>query len=145
MVLESDPQRRWAATVESVDPLAAPRQRGVPVQYFRCVLALETTDPSVMKPGARVQAEIVVADLKDALTVPRFAIRGGEDGPAVERVDSDGTELVSVVLGPASAGRVVVASGLAAGDRIVVSGRPASAQPHAEPNAPPAIPSGTGG
>jgi HlyD family secretion protein len=118
--LEAFPDTAWPATVESVDPLAAPRQRGVPVQYFRCVLALESTDPTVMKPGARVHAEILVADLEGVVVVPRFAVASGGDGATVLRLGPHGPEPVPVTVGPASAGRVVVTEGLSVGDHLVI-------------------------
>jgi RND family efflux transporter MFP subunit len=137
--LEASPATEWAATVESVDPLAAPRQQGVPVQYFRCVLALETTDPGVMKPGARVQAEIVIADLEDAVVVPRYAIATSDEGTKVLREGPDGPEIVPVTLGPSAAGRVVVTDGLEAGDQLVIdaiNGRNANGGGRSEPAAP---------
>lgn len=122
-----------AGIVKTVDALAKPRFRGVPVQYFSAVVTLPRTDEVTMKPGQRVQAVITVADVADAVTVPRQAV-----------IERDGTRLVyrrgrwgrfvpvEVTLGTAALGRVVVEQGLADGDVIALADptqAPAQASP----------------
>ena len=130
LVIESQPGVEYAATVKSVDKLAKPRQRGVPVQYFAVVLTLERTDRAVMKPGQRVRATVVL-DRAEALVAPRQAIFDKDGKTVAYRLGAHGFEPVAVELGTASAGRVVVEKGLAAGDRIALRDptRPASAGP----------------
>jgi HlyD family secretion protein len=118
--LESDPGTAHAAVVKSIDPMAGRRNRRVPVQYFRTVLALESTDPDAMKPGARVHAEIRIADLDAAVTVPRQALCTLDGEPIVYRLESGAFEPVQVELGPAAISRVAIASGLADGDVIAL-------------------------
>ncbi|MEN8165787.1 MAG: efflux RND transporter periplasmic adaptor subunit, partial [Acidobacteriota bacterium] len=120
VTVESRPERPFEGVVSSIDPIAQRRVRWVPVQYFRVVVELSETDLGVMKPGARVKAEIVTADLEEALTVPRQAV-GTEDGkPVVWRLDHGEFKEVPVELGPASVSRVVIASGLEPGDHIAL-------------------------
>ncbi|MEX1312418.1 MAG: HlyD family efflux transporter periplasmic adaptor subunit [Candidatus Sulfomarinibacteraceae bacterium] len=118
--LEAHPGEPHAAAVEKIDPMAGRRNRRVPVQYFRTVLALEETDTEVMKPGARVRAEITIADLDEAITVPRQAVCSLDGASVVHRWTRRGFEPVEVELGPAALGRVVIASGLDPGDRIAL-------------------------
>ncbi|HSN55539.1 MAG TPA: efflux RND transporter periplasmic adaptor subunit [Candidatus Sulfomarinibacteraceae bacterium] len=118
--LEASPGVEHAARVKAIDPMAGRRNRQVPVQYFRAVLELERTDPASMKPGARVRSEILVADLENAITVPRQAVCSLDGGPVVYRRSRGGFEAVPVELGPAALGRVVVASGLDDGDVIAL-------------------------
>jgi RND family efflux transporter MFP subunit len=118
--IEAHPDRPIAATVKSVAPIAQQRGRGAPVQYFLVVLQLDHTEEEIMKPGARVSGEILLADLDDVLTVPRQAIGNKEGSPVVWRKLNDGFEAVEVELGAAAAGRVVVTSGLEAGDVIAL-------------------------
>ena len=118
--LEAHPGEPHAASVEKIDPMAGRRNRRVPVQYFRTVLALEETDTEVMKPGARVRAEITIADLDEAITVPRQAVCAVDGASVVYRWTRRGFEPVEVELGPAALGRVVIASGLEPGDRIAL-------------------------
>lgn len=121
VVVESHPERRFAATVQRVDSLAKPRLRGSPVQYFAVTLALAETVPGVMKPGARVRATIDLGQLDGALAVPRQAVVSRDGENLVYRKSArGGFEPVEVTLGPAAMGRVVVSSGLAAGDVIAL-------------------------
>jgi multidrug efflux pump subunit AcrA (membrane-fusion protein) len=121
VVVESHPERRFAATVERVDSLAKPRLRGSPVQYFAVTLTLAETVPAVMKPGARVRATIDLGGLDGALAVPRQAVVSRDGANLVyRRAAGGGFEPVEVTLGPTAMGRVVVTSGLEAGDVIAL-------------------------
>jgi multidrug efflux pump subunit AcrA (membrane-fusion protein) len=119
--LEAHPRRVFAATVSQVDKLAKPRRRGSPVQYFAVVLDLDETVPEVMKPGQRVRATLRMDALDSALTVPRQAVFDRDGEPLVYRRSRSGFEPVTVELGPAAMGRVVVAGGLDAGDVIALA------------------------
>lgn len=119
--LESAPGVRYAGRVARVDSLAKPRLRGSPVQYFAVTLELDRTDPVRMKPGARVRAWLTLDELPRAVTVPRQAVFEREGKSVVYRRRGDGGfEPVPVVLGPAAPGRVVIASGLAAGEVVAL-------------------------
>jgi len=120
VVLESRPDVEWPAEIRRVDPLAKPRLRGSPVQYFAVTLKLAKTDPQVMKPGQRVRATLFLEDLKDAIAVPRQAVFE-QDGKKIAYVRRTGTfEPVEVTLGPASMGRVVIEKGIAPGDEVAL-------------------------
>ena len=121
VTIEGRPERPVAATVARVDPVAAPRLRGVPVQFFRTTLTLEHTDPDVMKPGQRIRAEIVLAQEDSALTVPLQSVFERDGKTVVYRRHGRRFDPVEVSLGTESAGRAVVLSGLDAGDEIALS------------------------
>ncbi len=127
-----------AATVTSVDALARPRLRNVPIQYFGAVLSLASTDPARMKPGERVVAILDLGSEKDALVVPRHAVfeRGGRT--VVFRRVRGKLSAVPVTLGTSALGRVAVASGLAEGDVIAL------VDPEARPEAPASPPAAAG-
>ncbi len=118
--IEASPRIEHAATVKSVDPVAGRRNRQVPVQYFRTVLELERTDRETMKPGSRVRSEIVIADLEEAITVPRQAVCDVDGTTVIYRWRRGGFQPVEVNLGPAALGRVVVESGIGEGDVIAL-------------------------
>ncbi len=120
VILEAWPDEPVAATVENVDPIAQRRNRRAPVQYFRAILTLDRTDALRMKPGARVRAEIAIADLDETITVPRQAVGNIDGVPVVWRRDGDAFEEVAIVLGPSALGRVAVVSGLQPGDEIAL-------------------------
>jgi HlyD family secretion protein len=120
VVLESRPDVAWPAQIRRVDPLAKPRLRGSPVQYFSVVLKLERTDPQVMKPGQRVRATLYLEERKDALVVPRQAVFE-QDGKKIVYVRrGGGFEPAEVTLGPSSMGRVVLEKGIKPGDEVAL-------------------------
>lgn len=125
VVLEARPGAEHAARISRVEALAKPRFRGSPVQYFGVVLTLDRTDPRIMKPGQRVRATLNLDERPKALTVPRQAVFEREGKMVVyrrERQEAGGDlEPVEVTLGPGSAGRVVVESGLRPGDIVALS------------------------
>jgi HlyD family secretion protein len=117
--IEARPDQRFHGKIRLVDKLAQPRQPGSPVQYFGVVVAFDATDPAVMKPGQRVRAGLLI-DQEDALVVPRQAVADAGGRPVVHRRAGAGWEVVPVELGAATAGRVVIKRGLAAGDVIAL-------------------------
>lgn len=144
--LESAPGAAHEATIERVDALAKPRIQGSPVQYFAVTLKLRKTDPKVMKPGQRVQATLYLDERKEALLVPRQAVFESEGKTIAYRRKGPGFEPVQVKLGPRTLGRVVVESGLAAGDVLALRDptrrpeEPEKAPDEGSPSAAPAAP-----
>jgi HlyD family secretion protein len=118
-VIEARPDVTFHGTIKLVDKLAQPRQNGSPVQYFGVTIALDKTDSAIMKPGQRVQATLVL-DQEDAIVVPRQAVFTKESKSIVYRKTATGFEPVTVELGAATAGRVVIKSGLSDGDAIAL-------------------------
>jgi HlyD family secretion protein len=120
VVLESHAERVYSATIASIDTLAKRPRSGVPTQYFGLVLAFERTEPEVMKPGGRVKATLVL-DSQKALSVPRHAVFERDGRRVVYRWQGGRFEAVPIELGATTPGRVVVSSGLNAGDRIALA------------------------
>ncbi len=120
VVVESHPEVVYAGQIKRVDTLAKRPVRDVPVQYFGVTLQLERTDPTWMKPGARVHAVLQLED-RSALVLPRQAVFDHRGHPAVYRWQGTGFEPVQVELGPSSLGRVVIEKGLVEGDRVALA------------------------
>ncbi len=123
IVIEARPDVVYQGKVRLVDKLAKPRVPGVPIQYFAVVVAMDKTDPTVMKPGQRVRAKLLLDDAKsaDALIVPRQAIINKEGKNFVYKRGSTGEfEQVAVELGSATSGRVAITKGLSEGDQIAL-------------------------
>jgi len=75
-------------------------------------------------PGQFVKVKLVLSTEKDAVVVPNQATQISQKGPFVFVVKPDDTaELRTVVLGQRQGTDVVIASGLAAGERVVVAGQ----------------------
>ena len=117
LTVDSHPDVTFHGTIRLVDKLAKPRQPWVPVQYFAAVVTLDRTDRSVMKPGQRVHATLVLAT-QEAIVVPRQAVFERNGKSIVYRRDAHGFAEVPVELGAATAGRVIVTSGVGDGDVI---------------------------
>jgi multidrug efflux pump subunit AcrA (membrane-fusion protein) len=91
------------------------------VQYFGVTLKLDKSDTKVMKPGARVKASVELANMKNALLVPRQAVFEVK-GDRVVYVRRGGRfSAAPVTIEGSTAGRVVVTKGLKAGDVIALS------------------------
>lgn len=138
VTLDAHPDVACQATVSNVDALAQRRNPRVPIQYFGVILQLDRTDPQVMKPGQRIQADLVLEELHDVLAVPRQAVFEHEGKTVVYQRRSDGFAAVPVKLGPTALGRVVIEEGLAGGERIALAdpthprAEPESGKPDAE-------------
>lgn len=138
VTVESAPGVAHAARIARVDALAKPRLKGSPVQYFAVTLDLARTDPRLMKPGQRVDAELRLAEVRGALVVPRQAVfqRHGRN-VVYRRSAGGGFAEVPVELGPADLGTTVIAAGVSAGDLVAlrdplrgaVSAAPAAGEP----------------
>ncbi len=110
----------YPAKVLRVEPVAKARSSQSPVKYFETTLALERTDPGLMRPGQRVQAEIRLEEAKDVIAIPRAALFEKDGRRLVYRQSSPRFTAVEVTVGPSSASRVVIETGLAPGDRIAL-------------------------
>jgi multidrug efflux pump subunit AcrA (membrane-fusion protein) len=105
-----------AAAVKTVTPLADARSRAVTVR-----LRITGTPPAILLPGSFVRGTIVVERRRDALTVPRAALRG--DGRLSVWVVAEGKVAVRpVTTGLSAGGRVEVLSGVAQGEEVIVLG-----------------------
>jgi HlyD family secretion protein len=108
------------ARVARVEPIARPRTPQSPVKYFETILALERTDPAYMRPGQRVQVVVQLEARDGVLAIPRAALFEKEGRRLVYRAAGGRFAPAEVTLGTGSAARVVVESGLKAGDRIAL-------------------------
>jgi HlyD family secretion protein len=120
VALESQPGVAYGGKISQIDKLARPRFRGVPVQYFGVTVALDRSDPKVMKPGARVRAVLQVEDIANAFSIPRQALFEKNGKKIVYRKRDGKFEPVEVTIATSSAGRVVVTKGIAKGDELAL-------------------------
>ncbi len=120
VIVEAAPDVVHSATIRRVDTVAKPRFRGSPVQYFGVTLELERTDPEIMKPGQRVRATLLLAELEDAVIVPRQAVDQSSGEARVFVRDGNGFTPRPVKIGTASMGLMEVTEGLEAGEIIAL-------------------------
>ncbi|HEX4954146.1 MAG TPA: HlyD family efflux transporter periplasmic adaptor subunit [Thermoanaerobaculia bacterium] len=139
LTLESSPGEPLTGTLVRLSSLARPRNNGSPVQFFSATVKLDRTLPDLMRPGQRVLARLHLAEIPDALVVPAQAIFT-RDEKKVALVEKGGRlEPVPVELGAVAGGRVVVLSGLVAGDEIALLD-PDAPPPESTPTSRPAPP-----
>ena len=104
--------------VRRVFPSADPVSRLVPVE-----VALGPPPPGVeVRPGFLARVRLDLQDVADALAVPEPAIGAGAEGAFVFVVAADTLVRRPVTTGLSADGWVEIASGLASGERVVVSG-----------------------
>lgn len=87
------------------------------------VEALIDNRDGMYRPGTFVRVQLVMQRLENVIGVPRSAILSLSNGSAVYVVDGGLARQRIVTLGPETEGRVVIESGLSAGDTIVTLGQ----------------------
>jgi len=119
--LDAFPGFSVTGTLSQIQPVANPLDRQSPVKYFEVVMSLDETDVAKMRPGAQVEATIVVKRHEERLSVPNQAIfiEGGE--PWVYVRSGGNFERRSVELGDRSLSRTVVSGGLEPGERVALT------------------------
>jgi len=122
--IPAHPEASVRGKIVRVDPVAKPRYRESPVQYFGVGVAVEAEDAGVVKPGQRVTATLVVQELADAILLPRQAVFEEDDRSWVYRRKGSRFESVPVTTGAGTAGRLVVESGVSPGDVIALEEPP---------------------
>ena len=119
LVVASHPDAKFAGVVHTVDPIAKPRDNGVPMPYLGVVVTLTTTDRTIMKPGQRVRATLDLGR-ETAIAVPRQAVFEQDGRPIVYRRGAHGFAPVAIELGTSTAGRITV-RGITNGDTIALA------------------------
>lgn len=119
--LHAFPDRELTGTVSQISKSAQPRERDNPVKYFTVKVVLDQADPDWLLPGQRLDAEIVIADLADRISVPAQATFRDDSGSWVYVQSGNGFERRAIETGLCSTSRCLITSGLEAGDRIALS------------------------
>ncbi len=111
------PDRDFAARVEGLAPATTGGGTGAP-------LALSVANVGgILRPGMVVEVTLELPGAVPALTVPAAAIVHTEQGPAVfVKLAPEAFALRTVTLGARAGSRAVIAHGLKAGEKVVVTG-----------------------
>ncbi|HSD29219.1 MAG TPA: HlyD family efflux transporter periplasmic adaptor subunit [Vicinamibacteria bacterium] len=120
LAIEGRPGEEHEATVTKVEPLAKTRDYQSPVKYFEATLSLARTEASFMKPGQKVRAVVRLEEAKDVLAIPRGAVFEKDGRRVVYRKKGGSFVPAEITIGRQSIARVVLDSGLAAGDVIAL-------------------------
>ncbi len=110
--------QEFVAAVESVSPVASPRDRTNPQKFFSVDAVIEDVDPDLMRVGSRLRAEIVTGRVEKGVVVPAQVVYGDGENAYVWVVDGGDDVRRSVRLGRRSPDRVEILDGLVDGERI---------------------------
>lgn len=105
---------RHAGEVRTISPEVVEGQVNVRVRF-------RDGTPADLRQNQRLQARIVIEERADTLLVERGPFVDAEGGRFAWRVEGDRIVRVPIVAGVLAAGQVEIVSGLAPGDRIVIS------------------------
>jgi membrane fusion protein, multidrug efflux system len=112
---------QFAGRIDFVGASVEEQSRTFPVEV------VVSNPGGALKPGMIASVRVVRGAVESALLIPQEAVLRTENGyivfVAVESGGESRAEARPVVLGPGQANQVVVTSGLAAGDRLVVVGQ----------------------
>jgi HlyD family secretion protein len=122
VILDSNPDVRYAGTVEKVAPLPDTQSRfGNPnLKVYNTEIYITET-PKNVKPGVSAKAEIVITNIADALSVPLQAITTYRGKQVAYVVNGGSSAPREVELGMFNTKFIQVASGLKEGDRVLLS------------------------
>jgi multidrug resistance efflux pump len=113
--LDAYPDLTFRGRVVDISPVARESRRSPLLHYFPVRIDLEKVDVQRMRPGMSVRVEVLGAEAKEALLVPRAALDFAAGGPRA-LLAAGGS--APVRLGPCSADQCVVESGLSEGTRL---------------------------
>jgi multidrug efflux system membrane fusion protein len=111
------PGRVFQAKVNAVEPVVGSETRNVSVQ------ALMPNPGGALRPGMYVTARLVLPPQPDALVAPATAIQTSASGDSVMVVRGGVAQPVGVQVGRRIGDKVVIGSGLKAGDVVITSGQ----------------------
>ena len=121
VALDAYPGLAFEGRVETVAPLAVPSQLTAKVRTFMVLVSIAGTHPSLM-PDLSAAADVVVEQLDNVLTLPRESVVFEPEGAWVLLQRGRSFERQPVTVTTASAGLVVIGSGLT--DGAIVARRP---------------------
>ncbi len=109
--------RRFAATVDAIDPLIDASGRSLAVRA-----KLDNADGN-LRPGMFVRVRLIFGSRQNVLTVPEQALVPAAKGISVFVVVDGKAKQTPVKLGQRRAGSVEIVEGLKAGDSVVTAGQ----------------------
>ena len=116
--LDAASDREFSAAVESVSPVASPRNKTDPQKFFVVEATIDDVDPDLMRVGSRVRAEIVTGSIDDNIVVPAQSVHGDGNNAYVFVLRSGRYEQRPVGLGKRSPDLVEIVSGVEPGERV---------------------------
>ncbi len=121
VTLDADPSRVYEAHVSEINQVLRPRSRQVPAMVVDVALTIVDPDAEIMRPGMTVKAEVVADTHPQAISIPVRALQLSNEGAQVVARNGSGSgQARKVTLGARDQDRVIVLSGLADGDQVLL-------------------------
>jgi multidrug efflux pump subunit AcrA (membrane-fusion protein) len=124
--LDSATDREFTARVDTVSPVASPKNRTDPQKFFSVDALVDDVDPDLMRVGSRLRGEIITGDISNSIVLPAQAVYGDNDNAYVYIADGRASERREVETGQRSPDLVEIRAGINAGERVSLV-RPADA------------------
>lgn len=116
--LDAAADREFAAKVETISPVASPRNKSDPQKFFIVEATIDAVDPDLMRVGSRVRASIVTGEIENSIVVPAQSVYGSDRDAHVFVVAGGKTTRRDVQLGRRSPDLVELRDGVSVGERI---------------------------
>lgn len=126
MTLDYEPGRTFAGKIIGLDTIAKPLEEQSPLKYFEAKVALDRTEPRLMKPGVQVKASIFVEKQAGVIAVPNQALVFEQDKASVFVRKGSRIRKRPVETGPRSLTLTIITKGLEEGE-VVLLGNPGPA------------------
>jgi RND family efflux transporter MFP subunit len=120
--LDAHPDTEVRGKIDYVGESVRRESPSVPLKVLPVEIALEKTDPEMMKPGMRFRGVVEIERIPDVVTVPLDAVFDSPDGPVVYARGLSGMRKIPIDLGRRGRDRVEIVKGVDPGDRVVVRG-----------------------
>jgi HlyD family secretion protein len=127
--LEARPDLDVHGRVKTIGRTARQKSWRNPVKGYKVDIALDRTDPTVMRPAMRFRGEIETGRVSGLVLVPRDAVFLREEGPVVWARRALGWTEVPVRLGRSNRRQVEIVSGVQEGDRLSPTDLAVAAEP----------------
>ena len=116
--LDAAADREFSARIETLSPVASPKNKTDPQKYFIVEATIDDVDPDLMRVGSRLRAEIVTGSLDNSIVVPAQSVYGDAENAHVYVVDGSRPEKRAVTTGRRSPDLVELVTGIEPGERI---------------------------
>jgi HlyD family secretion protein len=118
--LDAHPDTEIRGTIDHVGESVRRESATLPFKVLPVEVALEKSDPEMMKPGMRFRGVVQIERIPDVVTVPLDAVFDSPDGPVVYVRGLLGTRPVAVELGRRGRDKIEITKGVDEGDRVLV-------------------------
>ncbi len=119
--LHAFPDTFFDGTVSSISQTAQPKERNNPVKYFTVLVAIESKNTEILKPGQRLAANIYVVEQEQGLVVPIQTVFREQNSTWVYVQNGTVFKQQPITTGFCSSSLCTIESGLNDGDVIALS------------------------